>query len=183
MKENPILPFWDPDHAALQTRTRAWVAKNAISHGKNTRGVDDAARSFIRELGNEGLLKYVVPEQFGGKRTNVQARDLCVIREELAAVEELADTVFAVQALGSYPITIAGSGMQKDSYLPAIARGEIIAAFALTEPEAGSDVSSLETKVVRRGDQYCLSGIKRFISNAGIADIYVVFAASAPEKR
>ncbi len=183
MKENPILPFLDPDHAALRTHARAWAAKNAISHEKNTMAVDDAARSLIRELGNEGLLNYVIPKQFGGTRSRVQARDLCVVREELAAAEELADTVFAVQALGSYPVTIAGTEAQKASFLPAIARGKIIAAFALTEPEAGSDVSSLETRAVRHGNQYCLSGIKRFISNAGIADIYVVFASSAPEKK
>ena len=116
-------------------------------------------------------------------RRTVQARDLCVIREELARASALADTMFAIQALGSHPITMNGTEEQKLRYLPPIAKGEAIAAFALTEPDSGSDASSLQTHAVRRGKEYVLTGTKRFISNAGIADTYVVFASTDPEKR
>ena len=88
-----------------------------------------------------------------------------------------------MQALGSYPISLAGNGQQKSRLLPAIARGECIAAFAITEPDAGSDVASLQTRAERHGNEFRLTGTKRFISNAGIADNYVVFAATAPEKK
>jgi acyl-CoA dehydrogenase len=91
--------------------------------------------------------------------------------------------MFAMQALGSYPITIAGNEQQKSRYLPPIAKGEAIAAFALTEPQAGSDISSMETRAVRRGKEYLLTGVKRFISNAGLAQTYVVFASTDPEKK
>ncbi len=91
--------------------------------------------------------------------------------------------MFAMQALGSHPITLAGSDEQKARYLPPIARGEAIAAFALTEPEAGSDISSVQTHAVKRGKDYFITGVKRFISNAGLAQTYVVFAVTDPEKR
>jgi acyl-CoA dehydrogenase len=125
----------------------------------------------------------VAPKKFGGAREQVQARDLCLIREELAWGSALADAMFAVQALGSYPIVLAGSEAQKTRYLPALARGEAIAAFALTEPEAGSDVSSLQTRAVKIDGGYRLTGAKHFISNAGIAHTYVVFASTDPDKK
>jgi acyl-CoA dehydrogenase len=124
-----------------------------------------------------------VPKEFGGAREQVQARDLCVVREELARGSALADAMFAMQALGSYPITLFGTEEQKQRYLPPVAEGTRIAAFALTEPEAGSDISGLQTQAARRGKEYWLTGTKRFISNAGIADSYVVFASTAPEKK
>ncbi|MBI2359329.1 MAG: acyl-CoA dehydrogenase family protein, partial [Deltaproteobacteria bacterium] len=119
----------------------------------------------------------------GGARVQVQARDLCILREELAFGSALADATFAMQALGSYPITLAGNEAQKARYLPPIARGEVMAAFALTEPQAGSDVSSLQTRAVKRDKAYSLTGIKRFVSNAGLAGTYVVFASTDPEKK
>ncbi len=105
------------------------------------------------------------------------------MREELARGDALADTMFAMQALGSYPITLAGNESQKHSYLPRVANGAAIAAFAITEPEAGSDVASMQTRAVRHGNHFLISGTKRFISNAGIADFYVVFASTEPEKK
>jgi acyl-CoA dehydrogenase len=105
------------------------------------------------------------------------------MREELARDSALADTMFAIQALGSYPIALAGNEEQKQRYLPRVASGEGIAAFAITEPEAGSDVASLTTRAVRQRRQFSLTGTKRFISNAGIADQYVVFASTEPEKK
>jgi acyl-CoA dehydrogenase len=137
----------------------------------------------VRQLGAAGFLEYAVPQQFGGVDVKVEARNLCILREALARDDALADTMFALQALGSYPITLAGSDEQKTNYLARVASGAMIAAFAITEPEAGSDVASVQTTAVRRGEQFVLNGTKRFISNAGIASYYVVFAATEPAKK
>jgi acyl-CoA dehydrogenase len=177
------LPFFDPDHIELRQRARAWVETNLIDHSGAEADIEDEARRLVKQLGEAGFTRYAVAQAYGGVRETVHARDLCIMREELARGSALADTMFAMQALGSYPITLAGNEAQKRRYLPKVASGEAIAAFAVTEPEAGSDVSSLKTQATRQGAQYCLAGIKRFISNAGIADQYVVFAATEPEKK
>ena len=178
-----MLPFFTHDHSALQTQVRLWV-ENKLFAGHDGEGdIDRRARSLVHELGAAGFLKYTVPRQFGGVREQVEARDLCILREELARGDALADTMFALQALGSFPITLAGSTAQKQNYLPRVANGAAIAAFAITEPEAGSDVASLQTTAVRQREQFALNGTKRFISNAGIADFYVVFASTTPEKK
>jgi acyl-CoA dehydrogenase len=176
-------PFLDADHLELRERVRAWAEANLIGAPFDDGDVEQQARRLVRELGQAGYTRYAVPKAYGGVRTTVHARDLCILREELARGSSLADTMFAMQALGSYPITLAGNEEQKSRYLPKVAGGEAIAAFAITEPEAGSDVASLKTRAARRGTQYCLTGTKRFISNAGIADHYVVFASTEPEKR
>ena len=129
-------------------------------------------------LANEGLLKYCVPEEYGG--VGVRVMDLCIIREELARVSCQADTNFIMQGLGSYPITLGGTDGQKAKYLPPIARGESIAAFALTEPHAGSDVISMKTEAKLDGDDWVLNGQKKFISQAGDASTYTVFAQTEP---
>jgi acyl-CoA dehydrogenase len=177
------LPFFDRDHLSLRARLRTWTEKNIFSPRVLEQDIDVEARQLVRRLGEEGFVRYTVPRKYGGARQEVQARDLCISREELARGSSLADTMFAMQALGSYPITLAGSAEQRKQYLPKIATGQAIAAFALTEPDAGSDVSSLQTRAVRRGREYCLTGVKRFISNAGIAASYVVFASTDPGKR
>jgi acyl-CoA dehydrogenase len=175
-------PFLDQDHELLRDRIRSWSKKNLAAQGEES-DVEAAARHLIEHLSEEGFISYVAPKKFGGAREQVQARDLCVIREDLAWGSALADAMFAVQALGSYPIVLAGSEAQKIRYLPALARGKSIAAFALTEPEAGSDVSSLQTGAVKTNGGYRLTGIKHFISNAGIADVYTVFASTDPDKK
>ena len=129
-------------------------------------------------LANEGLLKYCVPEEYGG--VGVRVMDLCIIREELARVSCQADTNFIMQGLGSYPITLGGTDEQKAKYLPPSARGESIAAFALTEPHAGSDVISMKTEAKLDGDDWVLNGQKKFISQAGDASTYTVFAQTEP---
>jgi acyl-CoA dehydrogenase len=177
-----MLPFLDQDHFSLRARVRSWVDAHLIGTGEPA-DVEAAARLLVRELGSQQFLTFTVPAAYRGKRARVQARDLCVLREELARGSALADALFAVQALGSCPVILAGGDEQKRRYLPPIASGETIAAFALTEPEAGSDVASLQTRALKRDNQYALSGTKRFISNAGIADFYIVFASTAPEKR
>jgi acyl-CoA dehydrogenase len=178
-----MLPFLDQDHFSLRARVRQWVEKNIFSGGGENQDLDEEARRLVQQLGNQGFLAYTVPKEFNGAREKVQARDLCIVRQELARGSALADTMFAIQALGSYPITLFGTEEQKQRYLPPFAEGTRIAAFALTEPEAGSDISGLQTQAARRGKEYCLTGTKRFISNAGIADSYVVFASTAPEKK
>jgi acyl-CoA dehydrogenase len=177
-----MLPFFDQDHVALQTRVRAWVESHLLA-GHDSDDLESRARLLVQRLGAAGFLQHTVAQEFGGVREKVAARDLCILREELARGDALADTMFALQALGSYPITLAGSESQKLAYLPKVASGDAIAAFAITEPEAGSDIASLQTKATRRGDNFLLNGTKRFISNAGIADFYVVFASTAPDKK
>ena len=180
---NHLLPFFDQDHAALRERARKWVEEKVLSSLELESAVDQRAVQIARDLGAAGILKYTVPQEFGGIRSAVQARDLCVLREELARGGALADTMFAMQALGSYPITLAAHESQKRGYLPKVASGTAIAAFAITEPEAGSDVASMQTRALRQGDNFLLTGTKRFISNAGIADFYVVFASTEPQKK
>ena len=178
-----MVPFFDQDHLALQARVRGWAEKNLIAVGDSEEDLEQRARESLKQLGAAGFLKHAVAREFGGVREQVEARDLCILREELARGDALADTMFALQALGSFPITLAGSAAQKQNYLPRVASGAAIAAFAITEPEAGSDVASLKTTAVRQGEQFALNGTKRFISNAGIADFYVVFASTAPEQK
>jgi len=177
-----MLPFFTQDHAALQAQVRLWAEKNLLA-GHDSDDLESRARELLKQLGVAGFLKHAVPREFGGVREQVEARALCILREELARGDALADTMFGMQGLGSYPITLAGSAAQKQNYLPRVANGAAIAAFAITEPEAGSDVASLQTTAVRRGEQFVLNGTKRFISNAGIADFYVVFASTEPEKK
>jgi len=176
-------PFFEPEHVQLRNHVRSWVDHHLIARKKIVPDVDDEARDLLTHLGREGFVGYTVPKQFGGVHPTVLARDLCILREELARGSSLADTMFAIQALGSYPITLAGSDHQRRRYLPPMAKGTSIAAFALTEPQAGSDISSIETRAVKRGKRYLLTGIKHLISNAGLAHTYVVFALTNPKQR
>ena len=130
-------------------------------------------------LAGSGLLRYTVPEEYGGY--GIRVTDLCIIREELAQVCGQADTNFIMQGLGSFPITLGGTPEQKAKYLPPIANGEAIAAFALTEPHAGSDVLSMTTSAVQEDDEWVLNGAKKFISQAGDAQTYTVFAKTDPQ--
>jgi acyl-CoA dehydrogenase len=176
-----MLPFCDQDHMTLRAKVRDWAEKNPFAAIEAD--IEQRARTIAGCLGRETFLAHVIPKDYGGARNQVQARDLCILREELARGDALADTMFAMQALGSYPITLAGSEEHKRRYLTQIGRGDCIAAFALTEAEAGSDASSLMTKAVRYGGEFRLTGTKRFISNAGIADSYIVFGSTHPELR
>lgn len=176
-------PFCDPDQLSLRARARRWVEESLAAVRGREASLEQQAVELTRALGAEGFLQYAAPAEFGGIREKVQARDLCILREELARGDALADTMFAMQALGSLPVALAGSSEQKKHLLPRVARGECIAAFALTEAEAGSDAASLRSTALRREREYCLSGAKRFISNAGIADNYVVFASTDPSQK
>jgi acyl-CoA dehydrogenase len=131
---------------------------------------------LARTLAKLGCFGHLVPRAYGGRDEHVEVRTLCAIREELAYRNAAADSVFAVQGLGSHPVLLAGDDDQRRSLLPQIAQSRAIFAFALTEPDAGSDVAALSSSARREGDHYLLSGAKRFISNAGIASHYTVFA-------
>ncbi len=138
---------------------------------------DEAARRYVEEMASVGLLDHAVPR--GGARFD--SRALCLIRENLARASGFADCMFAMQGLGSAPITLAGDDEQRAAYQDGVASGERICAFALTEPEAGSDVASMTTRAIRSGDEYVLDGTKTFISNAGVANLYTVFAKTDPD--
>jgi len=144
---------------------------------------DEMNWDLVRALGKEGVFPLLVPSRYGGSLEGpFRAMTLCLVREELARCCPPAEELFAIQGLGSYPILLAGSEAQKARYLPPIARGEQVPAFALTEPEAGSDAAGLTTAATREGDGWRLRGEKRFISNAPVADVYVVFARTEPER-
>ncbi len=167
-------PFFDDPHQALATGLGIWVAAELSAPEHDD--VDAACRDLVRRLGDAGWLRYCVPASHGGALPALDSRALCVARETLAYADGLADFVFAMQGLGSGPITLAGSPAQKARWLPAVAKGKAIAAFALSEPDAGSDVGAMTTTARRDGDSWVIDGTKTWISNGGIADFYCVFA-------
>ncbi len=171
-------PFFDDAHRLLAAKVGAWAASNLA--GVDHHGVDAACRDLVRRLGDAGWLRYCVPSGFGGALPQLDSRALCVLRETLAFHEGLADFAFAMQGLGSGAITLAGTADQKTRYLPRVAQGRAIAAFALSEAEAGSDVAAMQSAARTEGDAYVLNGEKTWISNGGIADFYVVFARTTP---
>ncbi len=138
--------------------------------------VDAACRALVSALGAAGFLRYCVPASHGGALPALDSRALCVVRETLAYHDGLADFAFALQGLGSGAITLAGTPAQRARWLPAVAAGTTIPAFALSEPSAGSDVAAMTTRAVRVGGDWMLDGCKTWISNGGIADFYCVFA-------
>ncbi|HAK56508.1 MAG: acyl-CoA dehydrogenase family protein [Vicinamibacterales bacterium] len=168
------LPFFDDAHRQFADRLHAFGAKTLAPalHGAESDPLA-AGREAIRLCTAEGLLARLVAEP------EPSVREICLIREALAAQSGLADAVFAVQGLGSYPILLAGSATLRARYLPGVARGETIAAFAVTEAEAGSDIGGIQTTARADGADYVLDGTKTLISNAGIADHYVVFARTS----
>ena len=165
----------------LQGALATWV--EAELAGIDATGGDEAALAVFRKLAGRGLFRYVAPRGFGGARRRVQARDLCVIREALAGVSPLADTLFAVQALAAYPLAAAGTPAQRQAYLPRLAAGTDVGAFALTEPDAGSDPASVKLRARKRGGSYVLDGVKSLISNAGLAQLYIVFGSTHPARK
>lgn len=170
-------PFFDESHRTLGQTLDRWCQDNlqALDH------TDDftACRERVAALGKAGWLKYCVPAGengiWGGARQNLDSRSLCILRETLARYDALADFSFAMQGLGSGAISLGGRPALQDAYLPKVSSGQAIAAFALSEPEAGSDVAALSCRAEADGDEYVLTGRKTWISNGGIADFYTVF--------
>ena len=167
-------PFFDEVHRELASRATYWVSKQTVDN----RDPDAACREWVRLLGESGFLKYTVPAAQGGALEHIDSRALCVLRETFAAHDALADFAFAMQGLGSGALTLAGSDALREHWLTKVAHGEAIAAFALSEPDAGSDAANLTTRATQIGDSWELDGVKTWISNGGIADVYCVFARS-----
>ncbi|HZY16442.1 MAG TPA: acyl-CoA dehydrogenase family protein [Ramlibacter sp.] len=166
-------PFFEPRHRALANALDPWAVANvAHLHGPD---VDASCRALVRTLGQGGWLRHAVGARPHGDADVIDTRAICLIRETLARHNGLADFAFAMQGLGSGAISLQGTPEQKERYLGRVARGEAIAAFALSEPDAGSDVANLQCAAHVEGDQAVLNGEKTWISNGGIADFYVVF--------
>ena len=174
------LPFFDAAHRSLGAALIDWVPLQQIDEQDDRA----ACRAWVRALGDAGWLRYCVPAAFGGALPALDSRALVVLRETLAYHSPLADFAFAMQGLGSGAITLAGSPAQQAAYLPAVARGDKIAAFALSEADAGSDAGAMKTVASQThaaATGFVLDGSKTWISNGGIADYYCVFAKTAPE--
>ena len=170
------LPFFDEVHRTLAKELVAWLAAQQIDE----RDDRAACRAWVKALGDAGFLRWCVPQAQGGALPALDSRALVVMRETLAFHSPLADFAFAMQGLGSGAITLDGSVAQREAYLCAVGRGEKIAAFALSEPDAGSDAGALSTTAILDGNQWRLNGTKTWISNGGIADFYCVFAKTDP---
>jgi acyl-CoA dehydrogenase len=175
------LPFFDDSHRHLARELDSWCKLNLMG-GDHEGNVDAACRERVQKLGVAGWLRYCVPASYGGTLPDIDSRSLCLIRETLAYYDGLADFSFAMQGLGSGAITLFGSDYQQMRYLNQVASGNAIAAFALSEPDAGSDAAALATTATRDGDFYVLNGCKTWISNGGIADFYTVFARSEADE-
>ena len=180
-------PFFGEEHRELATRVRAWVgSRRAHTHPEAREEVDIACRSWVRELGAAGWTRYSIGSHAGDGSADpgrFDVRSLALLREMLAYEDGLADFAFAMQGLGSGPIVLEGSPELRRRYLPGVSAGEVIAAFALSEAQAGSDVAALTCAARREGDEYVLQGEKTWISNGGIADFYCVFARTSPGER
>ena len=191
-------PFFDTTHRALAAEVDRWAAGAAQRRKlevelrrQNGNGsahddefdVDALCRRHVASLGAAGLLRHCVPARFGGVSSRVDSRALCVLRETLAWYDGLADFAFAMQGLGAGPIALSidGGDHPATHWLADVAQGRAIAAFALSEPQAGSDVAAMSTRAVRDGDHWLIDGAKTWISNGGIADFYCVFARTGEE--
>jgi acyl-CoA dehydrogenase len=166
-----IRTFLEPHHGALAERAGRFAMGEVAMRPQPS---DDAAgrteaRALLTLFGAGGWLQPIL---------DLDLRGCCLMREALGEASSLADAVFALQGLGTTPILLAGSQAQKDRWLGPIAQGEVMTAFAMTEPEAGSDVTGVATTARREGSGYVLNGAKTLISNAGIADLYAVFAST-----
>ena len=168
-------PFFEDHHRTLAAELEAWAAASVAHIHSDDNDAD--CKQLVSLLGEAGWLRHAVAGQaFGGRGETVDTRTICLLRETLARHNGLADFAFAMQGLGSGPISLDGSDAQKKAYLPRVASGQAIAAFALSEPEAGSDVAAMCCEATVDGADYILNGEKTWISNGGIADFYVVFA-------
>lgn len=169
-------PFFTDEHRRLAAELATWCETEIGTAAEENCDVDSTCRSYVRKLGEGGWLRYCVPRAHGGIHEWLDVRSLALIRQTLARSSGLADFAFAMQGLGSGMISIAGTEAQKQSYLPAVARGQKLAAFALTEPRCGSDAAAIETAASKSAQGWVLDGCKTYISNGGIADFYVVVA-------
>ncbi len=166
------LPFFDDAHRDLAQRLTAWAPVQDVDEADDRA----ACREWVRRLGEAGWLRYCVPAAHGGALDRLDSRALVILRETLAFQSPLADFAFAMQGLGSGAITLAGTPQQQSTFLTGVASGEMIAAFALSEADAGSDAGAMTTSAVLDGNAWILNGEKTWISNGGMAHFYCVFA-------
>jgi alkylation response protein AidB-like acyl-CoA dehydrogenase len=171
------LPFFSSEHRTLAADMESFVTLEIESRAIEERDMDARLREYVSVLAQAGALEYAVARP--GKKLDVRA--LCLIREALAYSSALADLAFVMQGLGTYAISHAAPEHVRDFWISRAVEGKAIAAFALTEPEAGSDVAAIKTTARREGDAYIIDGRKRFISNAGVADFYSVFARTGTD--
>jgi acyl-CoA dehydrogenase len=173
-------PFFEDSHRRLAAELDAWAHRKLgpveVAFSAGYRDLDATCRHLVALLGQDGWLRHAVPAAHGGVHEALDVRSLCVIREVLGRHFALADFAFAMQGLGAGAISLLGSDALRARYLPRVSKGEAVAAFALSEPEAGSDVAALATSAEPDADGFVLNGQKTWISNGGIADFYVVFA-------
>jgi acyl-CoA dehydrogenase len=173
-------PFFDEAHRVFKTQLQEWTSKQfADQHGhdESRDAIDRECVSLVKALGQGGWLKPAIAgKAHGGASEVIDTRTICLLREELAWHHGLADFAFAMQGLGSGAISLKGTPEQQAAYLPRVAKGEALAAFALSEPDAGSDVAAMQCSALATADGYRLNGLKTWISNGGIAAFYVVFA-------
>ena len=170
------LPFFDDVHRALGPQLADWISRQQIDESDDRQ----ACRDWVRRLGDAGWLRYCVPAGVGGALDKLDSRALVILRETLAFHSPLADFAFAMQGLGSGAITLAGTPAQQAVYLPQVASGDKIAAFALSEADAGSDAGAMTTHAVKKAGGWAVNGSKTWISNGGIADFYVTFVKTDP---
>ncbi|MFM1847704.1 MAG: hypothetical protein RL417_1178 [Pseudomonadota bacterium] len=169
-------PFFVPEHRLLVEQAGSW-AKGIAGAAHAAHGEENAvSKKLVQKLGEAGWLKYSVPGRFGGALKGLEVRSLCLLRETFGWHSGLLDFAFAMQGLGSGPLSLFGSEDLKARFLPEVAAGKKIAAFALSESAAGSDVAALGVTATKDGADFVVNGEKAWISNAGIADFYVVFA-------
>jgi acyl-CoA dehydrogenase len=166
-------PFFTDAHRVLQREIAAWRDRHFVAQDAADPAV--ACRAYVAQLGSAGWLKYAVPGPHGRDRESLDVRSICLIRESLGYVSGLGEFAFAMQGLGSGPISLFGSDTLRQKYLPGVAAGTAIAAFAISEATAGSDLNAMQTSARRDRDSIVIDGEKTWISNAGIASHYVVF--------
>jgi acyl-CoA dehydrogenase len=185
LSERLSWPFFGAEHRTLAQLVSGWSATHLASnaHGESRDEVDAECRKLVAELGKAGITRYCVRAAHGGSLPEFDSRAICLVRETLAYHNGLADFAFAMQGLGSGTLSLAGDAELQRQYLPRVAAGTAIAAFALSEPDAGSDVAAMQTAARKDGDHYVLNGTKTWISNGGIADFYCVFARTTPGQR
>ena len=171
-------PFFTDEHRTMAAALGDWVERHVQPCAPSSRAtveeVDAACRSLVRTLGGAGWLRYVVPAEYGGAHEHIDLRSVCIAREILARRSGLADFAFAMQGLGAGSISLFGSSDLRSRYLPRVASGDAIAAFAISEAGAGSDVAAMRTTAREETGAYRIDGEKTWISNGGIADHYVV---------
>jgi len=167
-------PFLEDRHRALADEIDRWAMAN-VEGARSAADEDTACRTLVSALGRDGFLRYVVPDG-AGESSGVDVRSICIIRETLARHWSLADFSYAMQGLGSAPVWLSGSEELRGKYLPGVADGTAICGFALSEKEAGSNVAATALQAQRDGGDFVLDGEKTWISNAGVADFYTVFA-------